>query len=120
MSTITRPLAGPNLVFAIGDQIAELRKDENYVRSGRAGRTLVKTLPLSITLVVMSRGTEIATHHAEAPMTLQPVEGRLRFRVGTEEIVLEQGELLYFGPGQAQDIVALEDTALLLTIGGAD
>jgi len=120
MSSITRPLAGPNLVFALRDQIKELRDDENYERSGRVGRTLVKAGTFRLTLVVMARGTEVATHHADAPMTLQPVEGRLRFRVGTEEVVLEQGEVLYFGPGHAQDIVALEDTALLLTITGVE
>jgi mannose-6-phosphate isomerase-like protein (cupin superfamily) len=40
--------------------------------------------------------------------------------VGEEQFELGKGEFLFFGPGHAQDIRALEDTALLLTITGGD
>ena len=53
-------------------------------------------------------------------MTLQLLEGRLRYRVGDDEFKIREGELLFFGPGHAKDIRALEDTALLLTITGAE
>ena len=53
-------------------------------------------------------------------MTIQVVQGRLRYRVDEEEFELGQGELLFFGPGHAQDIRALEDTALLLTITASE
>lgn len=100
------------------EQIAELRRDECYVRSGRVGRTLVKAGPLRITLTLIAEGVEVGTHHAASPMTLQALQGRLRYRVGDEEFEIGQGEVLFFGPGHAQDIRALEDTALLLTITG--
>jgi len=116
MSSISRPLTGPNLSFDLDEQVRELRQDEAYQRSGRVGRTLAKQGALRLTLVVLRAGVEVGTHHAESPMTLQPLEGRLRYRVGEEEFEIGQGELLYFGPGHAQDIRALEDTALLLAI----
>jgi quercetin dioxygenase-like cupin family protein len=116
MSSISRPLTGPNLVFDLGTQVRELRNDEAYRRSGRVGRTLAKQGPLRLTLVVLAEGVEVGTHHAETPMTLQPLEGRLRYRVDDEEFRIGAGEILYFGPGHAQDIRALENTALLLTI----
>jgi mannose-6-phosphate isomerase-like protein (cupin superfamily) len=52
-------------------------------------------------------------------MTLQPVTGRLRYRVDEETLEIGSNEVLFFGPGHARDIRALEDTALLLTITGA-
>ena len=60
----------------------------------------------------------MGTHHAASPMTPQVLQGRLHYRVGDEEFEIGQGALLFFGPGHAQDIRALEDTALLLTITG--
>jgi len=117
---MSRALTGPNLTFDLADQIADLRGDENYGRTGRVGRTLVKAGALRLTLVVLAKGVEVGTHQAESPMTLQPVEGRLRYRVGDEESEIGRGEVLFFGPGHAQDIRALADTALLLTITGAD
>ncbi len=122
MTSMTRPLTGEHLAFDLGAQIEELRKDDGYVRSGRVGRTLVKAGSLRITLTVVAEGVDIGTHHAASPMTLQPLEGRLRYRVGDDEHEIGRGEVLFFGPGHAQDIRALADTALLLTISssGAD
>lgn len=116
MSPVSRPLTGPNLTFDLATHLAELRQDEAYLRSGRAGRTLAKHGPLRLTLVALSEGVKVETHLAETPMTLQPLEGRLRYRVGNETLELAEGQVLYFGPGHAQDITALEDTSLLLTI----
>lgn len=116
MSSITRPLTGENLTFDLAGQIADLRQDESYARSGRLGRTLVKAGQLRLTLTVIAEGVQIGTHHASSPMTLQPLEGALSYRVDGDEFEIVQGEVLFFGPGHAQDIRALEDTALLLTI----
>ena len=120
MSPMSRALTGPNLTFDLAGQIEELRHDENYARTGRVGRTLVKAGALRLTLVVLAKGVEVGTHHAESPMTLQPVKGRLHYRVGDEHFEIGAGEVLFFGPGHAQDIHALDDTALLLTITGSE
>jgi len=118
MPSLTRSLAGEKLSFDLAAQIAELRADENYVRTGRVGRTLVKSGQLRLTLTLLAKDAKVATHHAEAPMTLQPLSGRLRYRVGDENFEIGAGELLFFGPGNAEDIQAIEDTALLLTLTG--
>ena len=120
MSSLTRSLAGPNLSFALDDQVAELRGDETYLLRGRVGRTLVKAGPLRLTLVVIREGIDIGTHHAATPLTLHALDGRLRYRVDDEEFEIGRGDVLFFGPGHAQDIQALADTALLLTITTED
>lgn len=116
MSSLTRPLAGKHLTFDLPSIIAELRQEESYLRSGRAGRTLVKAGPLVLTVTLIRDGVEVGTHHAETPMTLQVLEGGLSYRIGDEDAELGEGEFLFFGPGHAKDIQALDDTALLLTI----
>jgi len=120
LSPVSRALTGKHLTFDFAEHIAELRRDDHYVQTGRIGRTLVKEGALRLTLTVLAEGTDIGTHHATAPMTLQLLEGRLRYRVGDDEFKIREGELLFFGPGHAKDIRALEDTALLLTITGAE
>lgn len=118
MSSLNRPLSAAQLVFALEEQLAELRSDEAYERSGRSGRTLVKSGALRITLTVLADGVEVGTHQAVAPMTLQVLEGGLSYSVEGRTFDLDRGDLLYFGPGHAQDIRARGDTALLLTITG--
>lgn len=116
MSSLNRPLSAAQLFFGLDEQLAELRADEAYERSGRSGRTLVKSGSLRITLTVLADGVEVGTHHAAAPMTLQVLEGGLTYSVEGREFSLDSGDLLYFGPGHAQDIRATGNTALLLTI----
>lgn len=120
MTSMSRALTGEHLAFRLDEQIAELREDDGYLRSGRVGRTLVKAGSMRITLTVVAEGVVIGTHHATSPMTLQPLEGRLRYRLGEERFEIARGEVLFFGPGHAQDIRALEDTALLLTISSTE
>ncbi len=116
MSSINRPLAGPVLAFDLGEQIDALRKEDSYRRSGRAGRTLAKSGRFRLVLTAMASGNEIGTHQADSPMTLQVVRGALHFRASGEEYTLAAGQVLFFGPGEAHDIRATEDSALLLTL----
>jgi quercetin dioxygenase-like cupin family protein len=116
MSSLNRSLTGPMLSFTLDEHLAQLRADEGYLRSGRSGRTLAKQGPMRVLLVALREGCEIGTHQAESPMTLQVLHGHIRFRAGDGVHELRTGELLFFGPGDANDIRATEETALLLTI----
>lgn len=67
-------------------------------------------------IVAMADGNVITTHHAESPLTIQVLEGKIRFRTGDGHHELRQHELLFFGPGDAHDIQAERETILLLTL----
>jgi len=120
MSSISRPLAGPSLTFHLDQQISSLRQDEAYQRSGRAGRTLVKDERFRVVLLAVANNVDIGTHKADSPMTLQVVQGGLRYRDAGGQYELREGDLLFFGPGQAEDIVATADSALLLTLSATN
>lgn len=116
MSSINRSLAGPLLTFNLDEQLGELTREEAYRRSGRAGRTLAKSGRLRVTLVAMASGNVIGTHQADSPMTLQVLRGHIQYRANGEAHEMRAGQLLFFGPGDAHDIRATEESALLLTI----
>ncbi|HSJ06790.1 MAG TPA: cupin domain-containing protein [Longimicrobiales bacterium] len=116
MSPVQRPLDAPVMSFDLQPLVRELRQDESYARSGRLGRTLAKSGRLRLTLVTLNAGIEVGTHHADSPMTIQLLEGRLGFRVEGNDHELRAGQVLFFGPGDAHDIRAMEESALLLTL----
>jgi quercetin dioxygenase-like cupin family protein len=116
MSPVQRPLTDPVMIFQPMRELEQLRRDESYTRSGRLGRTLARSGRLRVTLVALNAGIEVGTHHADSPMTIELLEGRLGFRVDGREHELKAGEVLFFGPGEAHDIRAIEESALLLTI----
>ncbi len=119
MTPVARSLSGPLLTFDLDAQFHELRSDPAYERSGRVGRTLAKQGPLRLTLVALADGVEVETHHTEYPLTLQVLSGKVGFRIEGRSHELGAGQILYFGPGDAHDIQAAEDTELLLTIAVA-
>lgn len=116
MTPIRRTLSEPMMIFDLEPQVHELRADESYRRSGRLGRTLARSGRLRLVLVALNSGVEVGTHQADSPMTLQLIQGRLGFRINGEPHELAQGQVLFFGPGDAHDIRALEESALLLTL----
>jgi len=116
MSSISRPLAGPLLTFSLAEQLRDLRAEDSFSRSGRAGRTLAKAGRLRLVLTAMRTGNVIGTHQAESPMTIHVLEGHIRYRAADGEHELREGEVLFFGPGDAHDITAQSDSALLITI----
>lgn len=120
MSSISRPLAGPSLTFRLSEELQTLRQDEAYQRSGRAGRTLVKDERFRVVLLAVADQVDIGTHKADSPMTLHVVEGGLRYRDAGGQYELSAGDLLFFGPGQAEDIRATADSALLLTLSATN
>lgn len=118
MSSIRRPLGGPALAFRLADEVASLRAEDAYRRSGRAGRTLVKEGRFRLVLTALADGHEVGTHQADSPLSIQVLEGTLRGASG--EGAAGTGDLLFFGPGDAPDLRADGEAALLLTLSAAD
>lgn len=116
MSSINRSLSGPLLTFKLEQQLAELHAEEGFRHGGRAGRTLAKSGRMRLVLVVMDEGNVIHTHLADSPLTIQVLEGDITFRAEAGEHELGEGEILFFGPGDAHDITARSKSALLITV----
>jgi quercetin dioxygenase-like cupin family protein len=116
MTPMERSLTEPMMIFDLAPQLRELRQDESYRRSGRLGRTLARSGRLRLVLVALNAGVEVWTHQADSPMTIQLLEGRIGFRIAGRDHELRAGQVLFFEPGEAHDIRALEECALLLTL----
>jgi quercetin dioxygenase-like cupin family protein len=116
MTPMERPLTEPMMIIDLAPQLDELRGDDSYRRSGRLARTLARSGRLRLVLVALNNGVEVGTHRAESPMTIQLLEGRIGFRIGSADHELRAGQVLFFEPGEAHDVRALEECALLLTL----
>ncbi len=57
-------------------------------------------------------------HHADAPITVYGLEGRIRFDVGGQSHELTPGRVLVVAAGLPHSVHAIEQSAFLLTIGG--
>jgi quercetin dioxygenase-like cupin family protein len=107
--------AGPSLIFDLTEQIRELRQ-ESYWQSGRNSKTLVHYDDFRIVLTAIQAKTTIPEHHPDGRISVQTIEGHLRMHVGSKEYDLPAGHVIVLDRAMPHDVVALEDSAFLLTI----
>ena len=92
MPSIDRPLTGEPLHFRLGEAQRPALIDHDLLsRSGRSARTLLKEGPLRVTLVALGAGGALAEHHADGPITVHVLAGRITFRAGEDEWLLGAG-----------------------------
>lgn len=116
MSSIDRPLSGAVLVFDLGSERGHAADPDLLARSGRNARTLLKSGSMRATLVVLAPGGEIAEHEADGPITVQPLQGRLRFTALGRDHDIGPGELLSAEPGVRHAVASEDGATFLLTL----
>ena len=100
-------------------EIAQLQAESGWQRGDRNAKTLVKEPSLHITLVVLRAGARMDQHRTAGPVAVQPLNGRVRLGAQGEQNELSTGDLLVLAANVPHDVEAVEDSALLLTIGWA-
>lgn len=116
MSSIERPLKGDVLVFDLEAERARTSDPAITERSGRNARTLMKSGPLRVTLIVLAPGGGIPEHHAEGPILVQPLDGRIVLTIAGETHDLGPGQLLSAGPGVPHSVRSEAGASFLLTV----
>jgi quercetin dioxygenase-like cupin family protein len=116
VSSIDRPLTGDVLRFRLDEEQGHTNNPELLARHGRNARTLLKVGPLRVTLVRLRAGGEIAAHTAEGPITVQVLDGALRFRAAGLEHALAIGDLLVVAAGVEHSVASEGGGAFLLTV----
>ena len=109
-------LADPIGVFDLNAELARLRDDEPWRRSGRHTRTLIKDDDLRVILVALRPGARLEEHHAPGRITIHALAGRLRLGAAGQLTTLMAGHFATLGPAIRHDVEALEESAFLLTI----
>lgn len=96
----------------------ELRAEAAYGQMGHAARTLVREDDLRIVVIAMRAGAVIPEHQTSDTLALQVVTGNVRLTLadgGSRE--LTGAQLLVLKGGVRHAVEALEESALLLTLG---
>lgn len=116
MPSIQRPMSGDVLVFDLEEERERTADPALLERSGRNARTLLKNGALRATLVVLHAGGELSEHRAEGPITVQPLEGRIRFEVKGQTHELQPGQMLSLGGGVPHAVRSDDGATFLLTV----
>lgn len=114
-----RPVEVPLQCLRFGEQLERLRQEPTWRTSGRNAITLVKEPALRVVLMLLGKGTTISEHQAAGPLTFHVLSGSVTFRAGGRAERLGSGELVVLEAAVAHEVEALDESACLLTLGGA-
>jgi quercetin dioxygenase-like cupin family protein len=123
---LTRPFrpveleAGALSFFELPELAADLRREEEYGRSGVAALTLARDEHATLVLVALRRGARMREHRAPSAATVVVLSGRIAFLVEREAARTElgAGALAAFAADLPHAVEAVEDAVYLVTIGG--
>lgn len=78
--------------------------------------TLIRSAQLEVIRLVLPAGKRLPEHHVPGEITVQCVEGVIRFFAHGEPRTMQPGEMLLLGAGEPHALEALDDASVIVTI----
>lgn len=97
------PLPSSARRFDLAREIEAIRHDKALGVKAHTAVTLVKEPDLRLVLLVMKAGARLHEHKADASVSIQALEGLVRFRVSERSIDLPKGSLITLARSVVQD-----------------
>jgi quercetin dioxygenase-like cupin family protein len=102
--------------FVLGEEDAFLEGQARTASEGVASKTLAKQGMLRVVLVALRKDAELSSHHAGGAVSVQTLRGHLRLKTERATLELPTGQMVVIAPGVVHSALAVEDTAVLLTV----
>lgn len=126
MPTLDRPFRPLDLStsshgrFDLPELADSLQHERQYRDEGKAGVTLTRDREITTVLQVLRAGSALREHRAPASAFVVLLRGRARFVAGdgAADTTLKPGTLVAFSSELGHALVADEDSACLIVIGG--
>lgn len=115
VGTLTAPL----LTLDLNREIQQLRSEGRW-QSGHTAKTLTKYADFRVVLIVMKEGGRLEKHRTEGRISVQTLDGRIRFSTAERSVELAAGQMLTLEHDIPHDVEGIVDSAFLLTIAWRD
>ena len=112
-------LSAPLLTMDLNREIEKLRSEGRW-QSGHTAKTLVKYSDFRVVLIVMKAGGRLNKHRTDGQISVQTLDGRIRFSTAERSVELAAGQMLTLEHDIPHDVEGIVDSALLLTIAWHD
>ena len=111
--------AAPALAFDLNAELGSLQAEKPW-QAAHTAKTLVKHPDLRVVLVAIRAGGRLQQHETTARVSIQALSGDLRVYMPAHNVHLPAGHLLALDRDVPHEVVALDDSAFLLTIAWPD
>ena len=96
--------------------IEQLKQEPTWKQSDRNTITVFKTNGMRIVLIALHEGAEMPKHSAEGIISVQVLEGQLRFTTDGKSVELSKGNMIALHESIPHSVLAIKETIFLLTL----
>ncbi|TKK70999.1 hypothetical protein FC093_04790 [Ilyomonas limi] len=96
--------------------IAQVQNEPSWNDSDRNSITIFKSDTMRIVLIGLHEGAELKTHTANGIISVQVLEGHIRFTTAPETVELQKGQMLALHKRVPHSVIALKESFFLLAL----
>lgn len=104
------------IAFDLPTLIERMKQSYSWVNGELKAMVLLKSPERQIVLTALHEGTEIDSFQSNDSITLQIIEGKLKFHTRKASVTLDKGQLLTLHENINYSLTSREDSVFLLTI----
>ena len=96
--------------------IEKIKQESPWKDKDRNAITVFKTNGMRIVLIALHAGAEMKTHTVDGIISVQVIDGRMKFNADNQSVELNKGQMLTLHKGIQHSVLAVEETLFLLTL----
>lgn|SRR5690606_4126836 len=96
--------------------VEQIRQETTWKENDRNAITVFKTKGMRIVLVALHKNAEMKPHTAAGVISVQVLEGQIRFATGQQSAVFKKGQMLTLHENISHSVFAEEESVFLLTL----
>lgn len=102
--------------FDLPSLIESMKQSYSWSKGELSSMILLKNPEKQIVLTALHKGTEVDSYQSKDSVSIEILEGKLKFHTRREEITLGKGELFTLHEKIKYSLKTIEETVFLLTI----
>ena len=111
----SRQLDAPMVTIDLNKLILQIKQEQAWKERDRNAITIYKTQGMSLVLMALKEGAELKKHLAQGIITVQVLEGRIKFTTDETEVERTKGEMLALHEKIPHSVFAVDEAVFLLT-----
>ncbi|GAA4423489.1 hypothetical protein GCM10023188_02350 [Pontibacter saemangeumensis] len=111
-----RPLDAPLVEMDLSAFRQQIKQEKAWQNSDRNAITVFKTSGMRLVLVALHQGAEMKMHTAPGIISVQVLEGKIKFTTAQQVAEMGVGQMLALHAGIPHSVYATEESVFLLTL----
>jgi len=104
------------VTIALPSFIKRIKQEPTWKDSDRNAITVFKTNGMRLVLIALHAGAEMKTHTADGIISVQVIDGRMKFNADNRSVELNTGQMLALHKRIPHSVLAIDETIFLLTL----